>query len=164
MLFLDISFDLLFQFLKFRSEFTTVSFFVFCLFVLFVCLFVFLFFVGVFFLLLFFFFFFFFFFVCLFCLCRFSFIPFSNLPSKLRCNPGDDGSYRSTQVVLEGIYLSTASCMKKIIKLKFSLTEREPEWPLKYLSFAQFEESGFIDQSHSSDTNKPYAVVSSLEE
>ena len=129
-----------------------------CLFCLFVCLF----FVFVF--VLFFCCCFFFFFFFLFCLCRFSFIPFSNLPSKLRCNPGDDGSYRSTQVVLEGIYLSTASCMKKIIKLKFSLTEREPEWPLKYLSFAQFEESRFIDQSHSSDTNKPYAVVSSLEE
>ena len=51
----------------------------------------------------------------------------------------------ATVLVLEGMYLSTASCMKEVIKLKFSWTEREPEWPLKYLSFAKFEESRFIE-------------------
>ena len=79
MLFLDMCFDLLSQFLKRRSEFTTAS---------------------------------------LFCLCT-SFIPFSNLPSNLRCNPRD-GSYRS--LVLEGIYLSTASCTKEVIKLNRTRT------------------------------------------
>ena len=57
------------------------------------------------------------------CLCM-SFIPFSNLPSNLRCNPMD-GSYRPT--CPKGIYLSIASCMKKVTELKFSGLEQEPE-------------------------------------
>ena len=76
MLFLDISFDLLSQFLKLRSEFTTAS---------------------------------------LFCLCMSS-IPISKIPSNLRCTPRE----ASDLLVIEGIYLSTASCVKEVIKLKFS--------------------------------------------
>ena len=55
------------------------------------------------------------------------------------------GTEATDLLVLEGMYLSTASCMKEVIKLKFSWTEREPEWPLKYLSFAKFEESRLIE-------------------
>ena len=78
MLFLDMSFDLLDQFLNRRPEFTTAS---------------------------------------RFCLCTSFFIPFSNLPSNLRCNQRTEAT---DLLVLEGIYLSTASCMKKVITLKFS--------------------------------------------
>ena len=67
---------------------------------------------------------------------------FSNLPSNLRCNPRD-GNYRPT--CLRENILTTVSCMKKVIKLKLSWTEREPEWPLKYLSSAKFEESRLIE-------------------
>ena len=35
--------------------------------------------------------------------------------------------------------------MKDVIKLKFSWTERESEYPLKYLSFANLSASDLID-------------------
>ena len=78
---------------------------------------------------------FFFFFFVFFCM---SFIPFSNLPSYIRCKIKvkknclwKQRTYKITKIVsqgmeatdllvLEGIYLSTASCMKEVIKLKFS--------------------------------------------
>ena len=92
MLFLDVSFDLLSQFLKRRSVFTTAS--------------------SLFFFLLFFFFFFFFFFA--FALVLFLFRIFLLNSAVIQ------GTEATDLLVLEGIYLSTAFCMKEVIKLKFS--------------------------------------------
>ena len=75
MLFLDISFDLLSQFLKLRSEFTIAS---------------------------------------LFCICM-SFIPFSMFLLILDVIQGTEAT---DLLVLEGIYLSTASYIEEVIKLK----------------------------------------------
>ena len=55
------------------------------------------------------------------------------------------GTEETERLVFDGMCLSAESWRKDVIRSKFSCTERVSEWPLKYISFANSNESFLID-------------------